>query len=339
MIMKKLFFSLVALVIATVSYAQSTLVATLTHGDEIKMFYGVKALQQAHAAAVDGDIINLSGGRFEMASNGGGDITKGITIRGTGVDASNPTIIVNNCYIKLPDSVTERLSIEGCRFQCHVYVEGNLTNAYFLKCYFYWTYYARGNDRNTMFVNCRFGKFEVNNNGSKTHQFVNCNISDYNDYNGGASSKFINCVVFPIISSGSYIKNSELVNCVIVYNGQNGNPKLSSSNTARNCVACGSVIGKDIRENYKDLFDNLAFKQNCSLAGMDIFVDSNPENDLTDEAKATYLGNDGTPVGMYGGPFPFSWTPTYPQITKMNVANKTTADGKLSVEIEVSATE
>ena len=68
-----------------------------------------------------------------------------------------------------------------------------------------------------------------------------------------------------------------------------------------------------------------------------IFTDSDYMKDLTDDAKATYLGSDGTPVGMYGGPLPFSLTPTYPQITKMNVASKTTADGKLSVDIEVSA--
>ena len=42
---------------------------------------------------------------------------------------------------------------------------------------------------------------------------------------------------------------------------------------------------------------------------------------------------------MYGGVLPYNSTPSYPQITKMNVANKTTADGKLSVEIEVSAAE
>ena len=61
--------------------------------------------------------------------------------------------------------------------------------------------------------------------------------------------------------------------------------------------------------------------------------------ELSDEAKTTYLGTDGTEVGMHGGVLPYDTTPSYPQITRMNVANKTTADGKLSVEIEVSAAE
>ena len=77
--MKKLFLSLVALVMATMSYAQNTLVATLTHGDKITMYYGIYALQQAVKASTDGDIINLSGGTFQPVN-----ITKGITVRGTG---------------------------------------------------------------------------------------------------------------------------------------------------------------------------------------------------------------------------------------------------------------
>lgn len=61
--------------------------------------------------------------------------------------------------------------------------------------------------------------------------------------------------------------------------------------------------------------------------------------ELTDAAKAQYLGADGTEVGIYGGNLPFDPTPSNPQITKCNVAAKSTADGKLSVDIEVNAAE
>ena len=57
--------------------------------------------------------------------------------------------------------------------------------------------------------------------------------------------------------------------------------------------------------------------------------------ELTDEAKTSYLGNDGTEVGIYGGTMPFVTTPSYPIITKCEVADKTTADGKLNVSFEV----
>ena len=61
--------------------------------------------------------------------------------------------------------------------------------------------------------------------------------------------------------------------------------------------------------------------------------------ELSENAKTTLLGTDGSEIGMYGGPVPYTSQPSYPQITKMNVANKTTADGKLSVEIEVNSAE
>lgn len=85
------------------------------------------------------------------------------------------------------------------------------------------------------------------------------------------------------------------------------------------------------------MFYQIVAGSNNKTAAKTIFIDSDPLKDLTDEAKAQYKGSDGTQVGMYGGTLPFNTTPSYPQITKMNVAKKTTADGKLSVEIEVSA--
>jgi hypothetical protein len=59
--------------------------------------------------------------------------------------------------------------------------------------------------------------------------------------------------------------------------------------------------------------------------------------ELTDEAKTKYLGTDGTQVGIHGGSIPFDITPTNPQITKCNVASKSTIDGKLSVDIQINA--
>ena len=62
-------------------------------------------------------------------------------------------------------------------------------------------------------------------------------------------------------------------------------------------------------------------------------------DELTNEAKAEYIGNDGTEIGIYGGNLPYNTRILSPQITKCNVAAKTTADGKLSVDIEVKAAE
>lgn len=130
--MKKFFVYLMAVVAMAVcsvsAFAQNTLVATLTHGDEIRMFYGTNALQQACSAATHGDVINLSGGKFQSTK-----ITKAVAVRGTGIDDANPTYIVNNFDVEIPANVTEKLSFEGCRITNTITIKGTLSNAYFLK--------------------------------------------------------------------------------------------------------------------------------------------------------------------------------------------------------------
>lgn len=326
--MKKLFVSLVALTMATMSYAQSTLVATLTHGDNIKMFYGAYALRDAHNAAANGDIINLSSGAFQAVN-----IKKALTIRGAGADGESTTYIINGFEIEIPTSITRRLSFEGVRLSNTTTVKGTLTNATFLKTII--DYIDIGSDSkmtNGSFVNCRVYKEDFY--GSVSAQFVNCEVSYfYSNSNGAASTTFLNCNIRPYHGYDSdYLYNVQLINCIL-FNDENnrGLYQIPSTSSAVNCVAVGETDG--------DVFNNLAARQNCRQAGFDIFQEGHGWEDLTDEAKAKYIGTDGTPVGYFGGMMPFDLTPSYPRITKMNVANKTTADGKLSVEIEVSAAE
>lgn len=326
--MKKLFLSLVAAIVAaTATYAQNTLVATLTHDGNISMFYGTYALQRAHAAAVDGDVINLSGGGFQSAT-----ITKGVTIRGTGVLDAQPTKILGDFNIQIPTTVTERLSFEGCVISNTITVRGTLSNAYFLKNDInrIYIYSSSGNNMvNGTFVNCNVYSFDLY--GSSTVQFINSYVSNFrNNASSTASASFINCVVRPEYGyQTNYFYSVQLINSIL-YNYSSGSfNRLPATASAWNCVAVGP--------GNSSVFDDISAKQNCKAAGTDIFVDGKVGNDLTDEAKANYLGTDGTPVGKFGGMMPWSQIPTYPQITKMNVASKTTADGKLSVEIEVSA--
>ena len=56
---------------------------------------------------------------------------------------------------------------------------------------------------------------------------------------------------------------------------------------------------------------------------------------LKSSVSDSIQGLDGTEVGIFGGFMPFDWRPSYSIIKRFNVANRTTADGKLSVDIEV----
>ena len=310
--------AVVTMAVCSVSaFAQNTLVATLTHGDEIRMFYGTNALQQACSAATHGDVINLSGGNFQSTK-----ITKAVAVRGTGIHDANPTYIVNNFDVEIPANVTEKLSFEGCRITNTMTIKGTLSNAYFLKNSLAGVsvFSSNGKMDNGMFVNCDVYGMSLY--GQSTAQIINSYVEHFS--NSGKLASFVNCV----INTNGYAhlyKCCQFVNCIMY--GMSGG-YFPSTCSAMNCV---DVSG------YKNALNNISLKENCSYAGMDIFQESNVWNDLTDEAKAKYLGIDGTPVGKFGGMIPYNMTPSYPQITKMNVAAKTTADGKLSVEIGVSA--
>ena len=319
--MKKFFVYLMAVVAMAVcsvsAFAQNTLVATLTHGDEVSMFYGTNALRQACSAATHADVINLSGGKFQSTK-----ITKAVAVRGTGIHDANPTYIVNAFDVEIPANVTEKLSFEGCRITSTMTIKGTLSNAYFLKNSLAGVsvFSSNGKMDNGMFVNCDVYGMSLY--GQSTAQIINSYVEQFS--NSGKLASFVNCV----INTNGYAhlyKCCQFVNCIMY--GMSGGC-FPSTCSAMNCV---DVSG------YKNALNNISLKENCSYAGMDIFQESNVWKDLTDEAKAKYLGIDGTPVGKFGGMIPYNMTPSYPQITKMNVAAKTTADGKLSVEIGVSA--
>lgn len=137
---------------------------------------------------------------------------------------------------------------------------------------------------------------------------------------------FDNCL---IVSLTTNIYNSTLNNCIIWNDGSN---TLYAGNVANNCIAkqantFSNVTGNNnaIVENIQSLFKTM--KGNTSY-------DVNETFELTEEAAATYLGDDGKQVGIYGGTDPFNPTPTNPQVKKF-IVNSNANNGKLSVTINV----
>lgn len=332
--MKKLFLSMVAVLMSATSvFSQNTLVATLTHGESINMYYGTYALRDAMNAAVSGDVINLSGGSFQAVN-----ITKAVTLRGAGIDNANPTYILGDYTINIDSVDSSRLLMEGLRNTGTIGMAGTFNSPYFVKSIFYsFDYDSSATIKNALFTNCRITK-QYSIRGWSSTQFVNSFISGFGNVTDNSSATFANCIILPNLE-GNFpgdIGFSSLVNCIIYlerYLGY-GDVRLPSSTTATSCVSIG----------YGTLFgNNPANTGNKQATFAEIFEDfegtySDDELfELTDEARTKFLGTDGTEVGLYGGLMPYNTTPSYPQIKKMNVAKKSTADGKLSVEIEVNA--
>lgn len=302
--------------------------ATLNHEGTISTFYGVNALRQAHAAAASGDVITLSSGTFLST-----DITKAVTIRGAGMDVSKaydivnePTVLGGNFNIKIPAEDTGRLTLEGIFHNENIYFsEGQVKNALFLKSRF-------KNISKSGF--CKVQDLTV----------LNCRISESINLEDGNSAQFLNSVV-----KNFYYGNMSFSHCVILdsYRVSNG------GNQYKNCIIIGDGYFSSSSSAYNNLFisddrnilQNVPNNTNLRVPTSDErFAYLRGYNDskdykLTDQNRDVLKATDGGEIGIYGGSLPYSAIPTNPQITKFNVASKTTADGKLSVDIEVKSGE
>lgn len=330
--MKKVLLAVVGILFAATSFAQNALVASLSHGTSTTYFYGVTALQQAVNAAQSGDIINLSGGTFNAI-----DISKGITIRGAGIDSAIPTDINGNITINIPDEDDLPLMAEGIRFLGYMYMQrkASAPYCYFVRCKFkeFRTNPDAATITNLAFLNCKFtDSFYTY--GTSSAYLQNSYINGMATY-GSSSVTATNCIIKA--DANTYhgyllIANSILTNCIFYYCGYG----LQSTNQAFNCInVMETIYGTDI-------FNGLSQRTGCPT-DTKLFTDvfktftgtySDTETfELKDAAKTTYLGTDERQIGMYGGSQPYSSVPSYPLITTMTVGEQTDADGQLSVTI------
>ncbi len=337
--MKKMFMSLVALACATVSFAQSSMLATLNHQGSISTYYGVTALGEAYKAAAHGDVITLSSGTF-VATN----ISKAITVRGAGmgIDTTQvvePTVISGDFTIDIADSVSNKLTLEGI-YSNHTITYKNLRNASFLKSRLKTITYSSSTTsvlKDANIIHCRIADYLTLTYNSSA-LCINSVIQNPNSCNSTTSNfEFVNCVLICFSNTIRSVMSSSFKNCLI--KARDANCSIDASCTAYNCVGVYSAsmfskITNSTNRCVSSYADVLKTYRGASLDKLD-----NERFELTDTAKTTYLGMDGTQVGIYGGNLPFDATPSNPQITKCNVAAKSTADGKLSVDIEVKAAE
>lgn len=324
--MKQLLFFVTALILAVLpAKAQSTQVATLSHEGTITTFYSGNALKDAYAAAAEGDVITLSSGTFNAVN-----IEKNITLRGAGMlPDSNPTVIAGDITVKCPQSETNYLTLEG------FYHNGDLRFSYnhgtpyskdvrIIKCQFKNFRFIYVD--NLIAVDTFFSRFDVASGCSGN--FFNCYLGNASGAYDTKSTTFTNCVLWCGANDIGSFYNSTFKNCII---GETGSGHYFPSSTfATYCYYYGGS-----KEPFKNSPTSTNVVKN-DMGATDIFSDTDLQI-LKEELQSTWLGDDGTQVGIYGGFLPFDPTPTNPQITKFNVASKTTADGKLSVDIEVKA--
>lgn len=346
----RLFVSSLFLVFSVAAtYAQEILTATLQHGDELKVFNGYYAFLDAHIAAVDGDIIYLSPGTF-----GGTNITKAVIVQGSGAvvneeAGTNITYLEGNyyksgnnynggssgsTYISMPDTTHKGLMLEGLFFKTGLQFRNAIKDAVVRKCvvnetFDFTTAYNLHIDR------CNMALFSIAN--SSTNVVVDNSrlgwVCMYSDRNNSANSttstlSFRNCVLHNVHQNITAFYLNNIIGGVYYYsNGWQYDKSLKSTCSAYNNLFLSSKGNAD---------DVIQQDGNMFIDHADIYEDAN-NRVLTEEAASTYLGQDGTQVGIYGGMTPYSLVPTYPQIVENNIAAQSTADGILKVSVKVAA--
>ena len=203
------------------------------------------------------------------------------------------------------------------------------------------------------------------------------NASNTGSYKSYISIKLTNCIIkFSGTNSSDsrsygrndlvwHIEYAKYTNCIFIgnllANYRDDRPSMyniPATCTATNCLSCycaykNATETEDAIYDY-NIFDEMGNATNSYLEegkplsetiksvfktynGTDGFS-FNDLYELTDEAKAKYIGSDGTQIGLHGG-MGFDLVPSTLQITKCEVAPRSTTDGKLSVSIEVGIPE
>lgn len=337
--------------------------ATLEHGDQTLVFTGVDAFTAAYAAAGDkGDVITLSSGVFNFTINGAKPFSKSLTVRGAGFedDAATGTkaTVVNNGLTICNEEITSYdddgnpvvnvRKADGCKFEGISFKNNEIR------------FYNGGND--ITFVKCKFGNITAGArlynqqdepNGTVSNFTIRQCVFDkiwpagyaYERYDVKIQNLYITNSHFSYIGGFASTSTIKVDHCVVT--GENKHAILLATNsilynslkagsTAKNNIFVGlnSSIGDDVQD-----FDN----NWTSVANAGVWAaegeDGSYAEDKTFELKYPnkYIGNDGTQVGLHGGNYPWNKIPSIPRIVESNIDTRTSADGKLKVNIKVEA--
>ena len=322
--MKKILLSIIALCCTMAVSAQGTdeISAVLQHGEEVSVYKGSTGLQQAYAAASDGDVITLSKGTFYAVN-----IEKSLTIYGAGFEVNEETktdITTINATLNVgkADDVIEGFHIEGVKINGNLAFTQKLKNSTVQRCYIT-SHLTFAKDIESVRVKqCRVGG---DLSGSKTvlangllitncyvwglinyfsnesivnidHSFIGYQYNtyyDYNDYNNYAQFLWTNSIIF----------------------NRGPNYRMATGNcaTVKNCIVVNG--GGGIRDN--NIIENCYYVDLANLFadGTDAAYAEDRTWKLQDET--TYKGTDGTPIGPSGG---FGWykVPSTPYVKDLN---------------------
>ncbi len=317
--MRKRSFLLLALTTLTFLQAKADIAPTvmLSHNGKHTM-YMWDEVQKAVDAAEDGDTIYLSNGSFEPFN-----VTKRIMVRGTGPE----TIVTGNCTVYIGgqnkltmpvlDAITftgnisvtsayEQLTIRKCQMKDLDFTESDFRDVKLDRCYIQGELRLRENVKEFNCFNSKIKTLTPYDYLIGNVYFNHCNIREINDT---IIARFDNCVL-------RYCKSLYKTSSYSCYGTCIGGSVLN------NCIYPdkGDCYLLDVGSYYKYSGGNIGFFfYNPSVTFNNCYQVKIDATKVVDFESSSYLGNDGTMVGCYGGQNPFRLTPELPRVTKSNV--------------------
>ena len=333
---RKLFFLVMCLGIGFM-YSQPRV--SLEHNGTTTIYVGNSAFVQAFTAAVDGDFIYLPGGTFEVPS-----FDKKVTIIGAGV-FPNATTTTGKTFINGVITFFDNadgLTLEG------VEVSGSLN-------------FANNHSINNVVIKRCVINGDVNFSGNLLNatnfSFIENVLRGSLNLPNLETGLFSNNIIQGVVrdSSGNMFQNN-----IFLHNdcGYYGNVALitGNNNTFQNNIfnrQCDNFVGGTGNRFLKNIFVMTASSFGTTPTLTDnymnvsyptVFVNQTGgtfeyNQDYHLQTPATYLGMDGSEVGVFGGQFPFKTQliPENPHISVKNINPTTNSSGELQVEIKAEA--
>ena len=310
--MKKILLSIIALCWTIVAAAQNEIMTVvLQHGSEVSVFTGANAFVNANAEAVDGDVITLSSGAFNVSP-----ITKSITVYGAGFEkdvATTTDVSKINGQLNIGESGGEPLAnihLEGISFNAAVITNVPLEGFVMEKCYVNGNVNV-GENSNTMIRNCVItGAIAGGDKMANNCIIQNCYVGGaINTFNVSSSVKIDHCItcnfvgpyfctnsIFTYYWVGAYYDRAAFANTegAVVHNCifRNFDYNNQDKNDFQNCFAV------DIKSIFSDA-------QNATYSAARTFEIQQP---------ATWVGNDGQEIGIRYG---WSKVPKIPAVKNL----------------------
>lgn len=319
----------ICLTVLTFSSLQAQKLIALHHEGAVSYF---THLPDAYYASVSGDTLYLPGGSFD-----GLTLQKSLTLIGVGhhPDSTAATGATIFSYLYLYSGASNSL-ITGISLINTIYTDSNLSNITISRCYLNQGIYLGSGDKYNWIISENwigiypYGGYSIyQQSGSSSNFFVSNNVI----HRGIV-------VLSSSISNNIFLENSSINtnNSVISNNIFYGNVVTNNSNSQwYNNLNAGINGGPNSNGNTGsgNYLDNLALES--------IFVNYSPGNTFYQNdfhvVNPAYLGNDGMPVGIYGGTFPWKEgsLPFTPHIRSKTIGASTNPDGTLNINITVKA--